>query len=164
MMKDSYFGERSVLLNEARSATVMASGEVSVLALRREVFLSIIDQSIRKQLSKRIELQDESITLSDISIVKVLGQGMFGNVYLAIHNTKKTMYALKSVHRSKIEAHKIHDSLVLERNILLQIDHSMIMKLVKTFKDHDRVYFLGEYVKGLDMFDAIRKIGLCTNE
>jgi cGMP-dependent protein kinase len=56
MTKDSYFGERSVLLNEARSATVTASTDVSVLALRKEVFMSIIDSSIRRQLHKRIEL------------------------------------------------------------------------------------------------------------
>jgi cGMP-dependent protein kinase len=36
----------------------------------------------------------------------------------------------------------------------------MIMKLVKTFKDRKWVYFLTEYVEGVDLFDALRLIGL----
>jgi cGMP-dependent protein kinase len=39
----------------------------------------------------------------------------------------------------------------------------MIMKLVKTFKDQKRVYFLTEYIHGLDLFDAIREIGLLSD-
>jgi cGMP-dependent protein kinase len=83
---------------------------------------------------------------------------MSGYVYLAIHSTKRTAYALKSVHRTKVEEFKIHDSLILERNILLQLDHPMIMKLVKTFKDNERIFFLCEYVRGMDMFDVIQKV------
>ena len=44
--------------------------------------------------------------------------------------------------------------------MLLQLDHSFIMKLIKTFKDKDRVYFLLEYVHGQDLFDVIRVLGL----
>ena len=36
----------------------------------------------------------------------------------------------------------------------------MILKLIKTFKDIARVYFLTEYIQGTDLFDALRKIGL----
>ena len=39
----------------------------------------------------------------------------------------------------------------------------MIMKLVKTLKDSDRVYFLTEYINGIDLFDALRSIGLATD-
>ena len=34
------------------------------------------------------------------------------------------------------------------------------MKLVKTFKDEKRVYFLTEFVNGQDLFDVIRVLGL----
>jgi serine/threonine protein kinase len=39
----------------------------------------------------------------------------------------------------------------------------MIMKLVKTMKDDKRVYFLTEFINGIDLFDALRDIGL-TND
>ena len=52
--------------------------------------------------------------------------------------------------------YKISDNLVYERDILLKIDHVMIMKLVKTMKDENRVYFLTEHIHGIDLFDALR--------
>lgn len=41
----------------------------------------------------------------------------------------------------------------------MQLDHPLIVKLVKTFKDKNRVYFLMEFVNGTEMFDAIQQLG-----
>ena len=89
---------------------------------------------------------------------------MFGSVYLSAHREKGTVYALKSVVREKIDKFMIHESIKNERNLLLNIDNTMIMKLVKTFKDPQRIYFLMEYIHGIDLFDAIREIGVVDNE
>ena len=59
--------------------------------------------------------------------------------------------------------YQIYDNLVDERKITLQLDHSMIMKLVKTFKDSSRIYFLMEYIHGIDMFDAIREMNVVSD-
>lgn len=158
--KNDYFGERSVLFNEVRTASVVAEGEVECWVLHRPDFLSIIDDSISKQLAKRIELQDDTITLSDLTLIKTLGKGMFGCVSLVAHKVKHSLYALKSVPRTKVRQFDIAENLQLERQLLLQIDHVFIIKLVKTFKDAKRVYFLTEFVNGQDLFDVLRVLGL----
>ena len=38
------------------------------------------------------------------------------------------------------------------------------MKLVKTAKDEKRIYFITEYVRGMDLFDVLREMGLLSNE
>jgi cGMP-dependent protein kinase len=38
------------------------------------------------------------------------------------------------------------------------------MKLIRTYKDEKRLYFLTEYVSGQDLFDVIRDIGLLKDE
>lgn len=43
------------------------------------------------------------------------------------------------------------------------LDHTMILKLVKTYKDSKRIYFLTEYVKGMDLFDVLRAMGLLND-
>ncbi|CAG9321736.1 unnamed protein product [Blepharisma stoltei] len=159
-----YFGERSILFNERRSATVVAEGNVTCWTLEKNDFESIIDFSMRTQLLKRIELQDNTIMLDQLVMIKPLGKGMFGNVYLMTHKEKGAFYAMKTVPRSKIVAYNIHESLVLERKILLQLDHTMIVKLVKTFKDSKRIYFLMEYVRGIDLFDVLRQLGLLKED
>lgn len=43
---------------------------------------------------------------------------------------------------------------------MLELDHTLIVKLVTTYQDQDRFYFIMEYVHGMDLFDALRYIGL----
>ncbi|OMJ87851.1 hypothetical protein SteCoe_10333 [Stentor coeruleus] len=161
--KHDYFGERSVLNGEPRTATVVAIGEVTCWVLHQTNFMRIIDDSIKNQLLKRIQLQDDKISLNDLLIVKVLGKGMFGNVFLAARKESKNLYALKTVDRRKIDRYEIQENLILERKVLLQLDHIFILKLVKTFKDPKRVYFLTEFVRGMDLFDVIRELNIVTD-
>lgn len=35
-----------------------------------------------------------------------------------------------------------------------------MMEFIRTFKDQNYLYFLVEYVKGMELFDVIREIGL----
>mmetsp|Transcript_10577 Transcript_10577/g.20378 ORF Transcript_10577/g.20378 Transcript_10577/m.20378 type:complete len:883 (+) Transcript_10577:129-2777(+) len=160
LCKLAYFGERSMLLRESRSATVVAQTNVECWVLSQENFFRIIDERMRNLLLKRIDLQDESVILDDLAIVKVLGSGMFGKVYLTAHKVKRCLYALKVVEKERVMRLDTWESLILERNILLMLDHMYIAKLVKTLKDSLRIYFVMEYVRGLDMFDVIRELGL----
>ncbi|CAG9322118.1 unnamed protein product [Blepharisma stoltei] len=162
--KHDYFGERSVLFDDFRSATVIANGMVSCWVISKADFLEIIDDQIRVQLLKRIELQDDTINIEDLSVVKSLGKGNFGIVTLVVHNIKRTLYALKSVDRHKINAYELQESLTLERRILQQMDHVFVMKLIKTFRDTKRIYFLLEYVRGMDLFDVLRQMGIVSEK
>lgn len=161
--KYDYFGERSLLFNDIRSASVVAHRKVECWVLYKSDFLNILNAKTRKQLLERIELQDDSIELNDLIIVNTLGSGMFGNVFLTMHKTTKKLFALKTVDRRKITAYEIEENIILERSILLQLDHPFIVKLVRTFKDSKRLYFLMEFVKGMDLFDVLRKID-CLKE
>ena len=42
----------------------------------------------------------------------------------------------------------------------MQLDHPYIVKLVRTFRDEERLYFLLEFVKGLDLFDVIKQLNI----
>jgi cGMP-dependent protein kinase len=161
--KLDYFGERSVLFDDFRSATIVAKGPVSCWILHKADFLQITDERVRTQLLKRIELQDDTIAFSNLVVVKTLGKGMFGNVFLCVNPEKGTFYALKTVSRRKVHLYDIHENILLERRILLQLDHVFIVKLVKTFKDEKRLYLLMEFVKGMDLFDVLRKMGLLND-
>ncbi|OMJ89254.1 hypothetical protein SteCoe_8642 [Stentor coeruleus] len=162
--KFDYFGERSLLFNELRSATVKAHDMVQLWVLKKADFLHIVDERMQVLMQKRIALQDTSVKIDDLIILKQLGTGMLGNVFLTCSVNTKQLYALKVIDRNKIENEKVQNSLMLERKILLQLDHSFILKLIKTFKDEKRVYFLLEYVRGEDLFDVIRDIGLLCDE
>jgi cGMP-dependent protein kinase len=156
--KLDYFGERSILLREVRSATTIAQGEVVCWTMSQDEFLSVIDSSIVNHLKTRIAFQDEKAELSDLVPVKVIGKGMFGVVVLVQSRPKGTLYALKAISRAKIQRYRLYENTLMEKRVLSQIDHMLIMKLVRTYRDDHFIYLLSEYVNGLDLFDVLRKM------
>lgn len=157
--REGFFGERALIKHESRTANVIATEETACLVLHHDDFLRVVDESITQLLLERLELQDDSVSLLQLVLVKELGKGMFGSVYMVAHRAKKTLYALKTVSRPKVKAYDLYANVRLERQVMLELDHVFIAKLVKTFKDAARVYFLMELVNGMDLFDVIRKIG-----
>lgn len=58
-----YFGERSILLSEKRTATAIARGETSCWVLSKLDFVQLTEAAPRAELLKRLELQDDSVAL-----------------------------------------------------------------------------------------------------
>lgn len=95
--------------------------------------------------------------------LEFVGKGVYGNVISVLNPTKKNVYALKAITRDKAAAYDLYESLPIERSILLSLDHPMILKLYRTYKDSQRIYFLTEYVNGTDLLDAMRVLGICSD-
>jgi cGMP-dependent protein kinase len=89
-----------------------------------------------------------------------LGQGSYGNVSLVKSEKNKYFYAIKNISNKQILYSKLNKNIELERSILLKVDHPFIVKLVKTLKDENYIYYLMDYIKGKELFDVIRDIGL----
>ena len=142
------FGEMALLINEPRSATIEASTNCSLYVLTKKDFNETIDKNMLEYLQKKIALQDNfNMNLDCLFFVKNLGRGKFGNVAL-VHD-KKNYYAIKAVSRNAAERQKILIKYFLEeRRVLLQLDHPFVMKLVRTFKNEDNVFYLTEYING----------------
>ena len=105
-------------------------------------------------------MQDESVQLNQLTFYKSLGQRSYGNVSLVKSEKNKYFYAIKNISNKQILYSKLHQNIELERNILLKVDHPFIVKLVKTLKDDNYIYYLMDYIKGKELFDVIRDIGL----
>lgn len=40
------------------------------------------------------------------------------------------------------------------------MDHQNILKFYRSYKDRENIYFLTEFIPGMELFDAIRDIGI----
>ncbi|KAF4652520.1 hypothetical protein FOZ61_009622, partial [Perkinsus olseni] len=134
-----YFGERGLLFEIPRSATITSAEPTTCLVLQK---------------------QDETVKKDDLEPVAVVGYGTFGRVTL-VHNKKNPNkeYALKAVSKNHVIVMQQQKSINVEREILLQLYHPCIVQFVKTFQDEKYVYFLTEFLGGGDLFNAIREIG-----
>jgi len=157
-----YFGERGLLLQERRSATCQALEPCICLVLDGDVFFEIVGM-FRKELERRMYLQDLNITIQDLQCVAVVGRGTFGTVRLVHHRLdEKKTYALKAVKKLEVVKHAQQKSIVIEREVNKQCYHPCIMQFIKTFQDKEHVYFLTEFLGGGDLFYAIREIGFLS--
>lgn len=168
-----FFGEKSLVVNEKRSATAIVKSENTILySINKKSFQTIIfEENLLKFLNHHIMLQDNDLQLSDLEYIKTLGSGTFGDVFLVRkkvmpteHHINNVTYALKKVALANIKLAQIAQYIESEKKILLQIEHPFIVKLVKTLKDSKNVFFLMENAEGQELFDIIRAIGLLSKE
>jgi cGMP-dependent protein kinase len=162
--ENEFFGERSLFINEPRSATAIANGPVEVYLLEKESFKNILENNLKDFIISRIYLQDDSVELNDLDFISELGTGNIGSVCLVQSRKSKYFYAIKAMNKTQIDYENLHPNIDMEKSILLKIDHPFIMKLVKTLKDSNNIYFLTEYIKGKELFDIIRDIGLLNKK
>ena len=147
--KGGYFGQDSILNNvDKRTASAVALTNVSCLSLPVTEFKKLYeDPSIKSVIEKQLILQDDKIKLNELYFIKYLGHGKFGSVTL-VHN-KKNFYAIKALLKKDANVKKrFQNYILLERRIMLCLDHSFIAKLVKTFRNHYCIFFLLEHVNG----------------
>jgi cGMP-dependent protein kinase len=147
----SCFGEASIILNEPRSASIKTIEKSCIFSLSKEDFFDLIDKNILDFLIRKISLQDNfSVSLEDLYYVKTLGEGKFGYVTL-VHN-EKNLFAIKAVNKKAADKQKILiNYFKKERQILLTLDHQFIVKLVKTMKNEEFIFYLMEYVNGVTL-------------
>lgn len=161
--KHDYFGEKSVLFEKPKWASVIADGHCTCWLIAKQHFKEIFDTKAQMAILNRIERLDERISLNELVSVALLGKGQYGSVFLVV-NEKGSLYALKCVNRTKVRTADHSRNLIMERNVLMQINHHMIVKLIRTFKDYQAVYFLTEYIKGKMLFDVLHEGGQITED
>ena len=159
-----YFGERSLLTNEVRSATVIAKNDVELYSLDKESFNLNLSNMMFNYLNISLYLHDETVSLEDLLFIKEVGKGNYGSVSLVMNKKTKFPYAIKAINKESIIIDSLTENIELEKNILLKIDHPFIVKLVKCLKNDKHIFFLLEYIKGKELFDVIREIGYLNKE
>ena len=109
-------------------------------------------------------MEDNTIELKDLDNIKELGSGNFGSVNLVRNKKNKQFYAIKALDLDQIKKENLEVCVELEKNVLLKTDHPFIMKMVKYLKNENYIFFINEYIKGKELWDVIRDIGLLNKE
>ena len=158
-----FFGEKNVVLNGIKDITVISKRDNSKLYYINKKNLQKIleEENIMTFLSERVIFQEKNVELKDLNYIKTLGEGSFGIVYLVKEKEKEpiTYYALKRIKMSKVEKENFTSCIEMEKKILLQIEHPFIIKLIKTLKDKNYIYFLEEYINGISLSKILQKKG-----
>jgi 3-phosphoinositide dependent protein kinase-1 len=102
--------------------------------------------------------------IKDFEILQDLGRGAYAKVCLAryIHNNK--IIAIKILDKSFMNKHQKSQEALIEREILTICDHHSIIKLLSTFHDKRKLYFVLEYAPNKDLASFLRSQGILSYE
>jgi len=159
LSKGDYFGERALLTNEHRSATVKASEACVLWEISQDAFLELTPPALMDYLRQRSMLLEADYNLSDLTFLDVIGIGGFAIVKM-VQSKSGDRFALKCVQKRPITQLNRQQALVSERSILEEVDHPFIMRMVKTFRNEAYVYLLFELVTGGELLDTLSLLGV----
>ncbi|KAJ8673508.1 hypothetical protein QAD02_004770 [Eretmocerus hayati] len=122
--------------------------------------------------SHEIEVRDlvrdgyEKAEPRHFELLKVLGQGSFGKVFLVRKTVGKdsgTLYAMKVLKKATL---KVRDRLrtKMERNILVDVEHPFIVRLHYAFQSESKLYLILDFLRGGDLFSRLSKQLMFTEE
>ena len=93
--------------------------------------------------------------ITDFEILKELGSGSFGNVYLVRHKETKAEYAIKAIDKRNKTNLEEYPYFRREIEVMYKIHHPNIVKLFGQFEDNNYCYFIMEYIPKGNIYNLI---------
>ncbi|EFC44099.1 predicted protein, partial [Naegleria gruberi] len=99
------------------------------------------------------------IRIGNYRLGKTLGEGSFGKVKLAEHESTGHKVAVKILNRQKIQSSKMDKKIRREIKILKLFRHPHIIRLYEVIETSTEIFLVMEHVGGGELFDYIVKRG-----
>ena len=96
-------------------------------------------------------------SLDFYKFVKKIGNGAFGQVYLAIHKLTGKSVAIKMIELAQLKDEYSKKKVFQEVYILKKIRHHNIIRLFEVFENKKHIMLVTEYAGGGDLYDIIKK-------
>jgi len=174
--KPAIFGERALLNNEPRAATIKVISETAkALALARTTFEMLLGPlkelkergatgasklgAVRPGSAVTAKTQHGKILKKDLKIIGLLGCGGFGAVELVEQDTTKDTYALKTLSKGYVVKAGMQKSVVSEKNVQLMCDSPFIVRLYETYSGPRHLYLLLELALGGELYATYNRKG-----
>ncbi|KAL7533440.1 hypothetical protein ACHAXR_005236, partial [Thalassiosira sp. AJA248-18] len=174
--KEKFFGEKALLSDDVRQATVVADSEVVVCyVMTRGDFTrvlgnlqDIMDGKVEKRsgaTKANVELKPlVTYKMEDLVTLNVLGQGAFGKVKLVKAKKTGECYALKAQGKKFIIDNGQKNYILNELKLLQQLKHPNILIMHCAMQDPKYIYFLLDLLPGGELMNILESKGRFSEE
>ena len=99
-------------------------------------------------------------------ILKLIGQGGMSRVYLAMDKRLNKQWAIKEIEkRAKDKNNEIViQSAIAEANLIKQLDHPAIVRIVDIIDNGDVIYIIEDYIEGETLSSVLETQGAQPQE
>jgi len=100
---------------------------------------------------------DKPVTLTDFNIIKKLGKGNFGTVFLAEKLDNGLLYAMKQLRKDFILKNGAVGCTKLEKEILKRTHYPFLVGLEYAFQTPANIYFVMKFYRGGELYRHLQK-------
>jgi hypothetical protein len=125
-------------------------------------FLSLADHVPTASYVGESDAGPKKYGINDFELMRVLGKGSFGKVFLVQLKSSKQIYAMKVLKKSEVIRRKQVEHTKTERRIMGATDHPFIVTLRYAFQTEDKLYFVTDYCRGGELFFHLKKMKVFT--
>ena len=97
-----------------------------------------------------------SVTLEDFKIIKIIGRGTFGKVYLVQYKNTKEYYAMKSIKKEFLVDENEIKSILIDKKILQNLNNPFLIGTRLCFTTNERIYFIMNLIQGQSLSEYMR--------
>ena len=105
-----------------------------------------------------------NMNIPNYKVLKEIGAGGMGTVYLAEHTLIKRKVAIKSLNLNLIKNQQLRERFKKEATALAQLEHPNIVRLNEYIEQQDGIFLIMEYVDGLPLDEHINNVSGPINE
>ena len=92
--------------------------------------------------------------LSDFEMIKIIGRGTYGMVYLVKCLKNGKLYAMKIVKKRQLRDEEVLEYTISERDIM-RLKHPFIVYLHYAFQRSEKLYFIMNYCEGKELYEHL---------
>ena len=106
------------------------------------------------------------VGVDDFELLRVLGKGSFGKVYLVRSLSDGEIYAMKVLKKQDVKKRKQVEHTNTERRIMggLGMDHPFIVTLRYAFQTDEKLYMVTDYCRGGELFFHLKRLRTFSEE
>ncbi|CAF2701031.1 unnamed protein product [Rotaria sp. Silwood2] len=126
------------------------SDELNEYLQERQYMIDIFNNLLTKRLRA-----DHNLSLDSFKLLRQLGEGGYGIVFLAYHTDTNEYVALKAINKSTLVETNEQNTIISERQYAFALHHPNIVQLITSFKDNEYVYLVFEWLQGGDLYSLM---------
>jgi len=111
-----------------------------------------------------LRLKRAKLGVEDFDPLKVIGKGAFGEVRLVQKIDNGHVYAMKVLRKSEMVEKEQVAHVRAERDVLVEVDHTWVVKMFYSFQDTENLYLVMEFLPGGDVMTLLMKKDTLSEE